>query len=221
MAVCDPSKAMHIWYLLWQELYFRMQEGAVCGRIPFDGIPSFLRSLAVVWPEAKEEEISVLFERAIIGTRLLVRDGNDYVSPRFIILNAKIGHQSKESKGGSAKWYKGKMKNLESEAFQQSLLIAPDKFVDETGQPLTGEETKRVVRLIKACDNALFQKDRGPEGFTEGLIQQARAVLKRYTDDEINVVCNNVAQKRGHPALNGVVTEKLFPIFGDISFQLN
>jgi hypothetical protein len=116
--------------------------------------------------------------------------------------------------------YTQRMKKAQSQTFQQSLLISEAKLVDEQGEPLPAEEVRRVMRLIVACDNALFKPNRPPFGYTEGLIQEARGVLKRFTDEEIDMVCRTVALHRNHPSLNGVITEKLLPMFADVVKKL-
>lgn len=213
------SKAFHIWYLVWQELFFRVQDGLPCGRLPVSGVPSLLRSLAEVEPD--EIKCRDIFDNAIVkASRLLILQGDDYVCPRFIVLNAYIGKPSLASQGGSRKNFLARQRNIDEGSVGQGLLIPQSLFVDESGNPLTGEESRRIVRLIRSCDNALFQPERPPVGFSEGLIQQARLVLKQLDDEEINQVCNLVSKKRGHSILEGLVTEKWLSEFSGIVTQL-
>ena len=208
------ERALFVWFVLWQELAYRAQEGGCPGRLPKVETASFLAALEPVEADAQKREqlLNLAFH-----SRLLVLDGEDYVCPRFAVLHGDMGQQRTQAqRGGDMRAYKQRMKKAGGAAFQQSLLISESKLVDEEGQPLAAEEVQRVTRLIVACDNALYKDPRPSFGFTEGLIQDARAVLKRFTDEQIDFVCNQVALHRNHPALNGLTAEKLLPMFGDI-----
>jgi hypothetical protein len=113
-----------------------------------------------------------------------------------------------------------RMKKAQGQSFRQSLLINEARFVDDEEKPLSAEAVKRVMRLVVACDNALFKPNRLPFGYTEGLIAEARGVLKKFGDEEIDLVCRTVALHRNHPALNGVTTEKLLPMFDEVVRRL-
>ena len=209
----DASKAFHAWFVVWQDLFFRAQEGGSVGRLPATGVPALMQSLMAIFPEEEKCRQALL--------TILQVDGEDYVSPRFILLNAYIGRPSLSSMGGSAKSYLSRQKRVSAEALQQGLLISPNKFIDDAGNPLNGEECRRIVRLIRSCDNALFQSERKPEGFSDGLIAEARRVLQQFDDEQINQICLNVSRRRGHVILEGMVTEKLLPDFGGITSKLN
>lgn len=211
------ERSLFIWFVLWQELRYRAQEGNCPGRLPGVEVPLLLAALSLAEPdEAAQRDI---FDH-IVSSGLLKPDGQDFVCPRFALLHGAEPNRSQAQKGGDMRAYTQRMKKATSQTFQQSLLISEAKLVDEQGEPLLAEEVKRVMRLIVACDNALFKPNRPPFGYTEGLIQEARAVLKRFSDEEIDLVCRTVALHRNHPSLNGVTTEKLLPIFPDIMKKL-
>jgi hypothetical protein len=207
------ERALFVWWTLWQELGYRAQEGNCPGRLPLADVPSFLASLEPTEPNA-EQRAQLL--QHLVSVRLLKQDGEDFVCPRFAMLHGEMGQRSQAQRGGDMRAFKLRMKKAGGQSFQQALLISETKLVDAEGQPLAAEEVKRVTRLIVCCDNALYKDPRPSYGFTEGLIQDALRVLKRFTDEEIDFVCNKVALHRNHPALNGFTTEKLLPVFTDI-----
>ena len=204
------SKAYHVFYLVWQELFLRAQEGAPKGRLPASQVPGLIRTLLEVEPDpAKCDE---MFHKAIVEqSRLLERDGEDLVCPRFMVLNAQTGKGSAASIGGSRKSFMTKQKRLQADAFQQSLLIRPEVFIDGDGKKLDSDQVKRVMRLVISCDNALYKPERMATGYSEGLIQAALSVLAKFTDEEINLMVTKVSMNRDHPALNGMVAERLLP----------
>jgi hypothetical protein len=212
------ERSLLIWFILWQELRYRSQEGNCAGWLPGAEVPIFLTALSPLESEgSKQQEI---FQK-LIEVGVLKPDGQDFVCPRFALLHGNdANHRSQAQRGGDMRAYKLRLKKAEGQSFQQSLLINEAKFVNEAGEPLSAEEVKRVMRLIVACDNALFKPNRLPFGYTEGLIQEARDVLKQYADEEIDLVCRTVALHRNHPSLNGVTTEKLLPMFGEIAKKL-
>jgi hypothetical protein len=211
------ERSLLIWFVLWQELRYRAQEGNCPGRLPAAEVPVVLAALSIAEPdESAQREIF----NQIVASGLLKPDGQDFVCPRFALLHGAEPNRSQAQKGGDMRAYTQRMKKAAGQTFQQSLLISETKLVDEEGQPLPAEEVKRVMRLIVACDNALFKPNRPPFGYTEGLIQEARAVLKRFTDEEIDLVCRTVALHRNHPSLNGVTTERLLPMFAEVAKKL-
>jgi hypothetical protein len=212
-AILGLERALFVWWTLWQELGYRAQEGNCPGRLPGAEVASFLAALEPTEPNA--EKRAQIFDQ-LVAARLLKRDGEDYVCVRFAMTHSDMGQRSQAQRGGDMRTYKMRMRQADNQAMQQSFLINEARLVDEQGQPLSAEQVKRVTRLIVACDNALYKGARPDYGFTEGLIQEALRVLKRFTDEDIDYVCNRVALRRNHPALNGVTTEKLLPMFDAI-----
>ena len=54
-----------------------------------------------------------------------------------------------------------------------------------------------------------------------GLVAQALAVLKKYSDEEIDFVVRLVAKRRGHPALGLMTPEKMLASFGELTEKLS
>ena len=214
-AAVGVSRAYHIWFILWSELFFRAQEGQSQGRLPGKGVPAFIQNLAEVEPDAPKRR--ELFEQVLVAQAgLLEPDGEDYVCPRFLILNGQAGKPSRERMGGNRKEFLRRQRGVAADAMEQSFLLPKDVFVDAEGVPLDGDRVKRVMRLIISCDNALYKPERPKLGYSEGLIQEALKVLARYADEEIDMVVNRLSFHRDHPRLNGMTTEKLLPQFGDM-----
>jgi hypothetical protein len=212
------ERALFLWWTLWTELGYRMQEGVSPGRLPAGDVPMLLAALEPLGGALEERKL--LLEH-LVTAKWLRADGADYVCPRFALLHGDAGAQRTiAQRGGDMKNFYQRQKKAQAQAFQQSLLIPPSRFVNEENQPLDSELTKRVMRVIVACDNALFRESRQPFGFTEGLISSALRVLRKHTDEEIDYVCRTVAKHRYHPVLSGVVTEKLLDQFGEMVAKL-
>jgi len=91
----------------------------------------------------------------LVLVRLLKKDGEDFVCPRFAMLHSEMGQRSQAQRGGDMRAFKLRMKKAGGQSFQQALLIPDTKLVDAEGQPLAAEEVKRVTRLIGAVIRAL------------------------------------------------------------------
>ncbi len=213
-ALGGVGAAHTLWWELWRELGYHAEEGYALGRLPGEAVLGFTAALG---------EQGLAGEAAwglLLSSKLLLVEGSDYFCPRFAILNGDLRAVKRESLGGNMKKFHGSQRKAEVNLFQQTLLISGDKFKDAEGVALDPEETRRVTKLIIGCDNALFKNERPSPGFTEGIIQDALAVARRFTDDEINQVLIDVARKRTHPFLNGITTERLLPQFRDMASKL-
>lgn len=217
------ERALLVWWVLFQELKYRAQEGGLVGRIPKadrGGLESAIEER--MGPGRVNGDGGAPppgWLAALLESKLLVEDGDDYVCHRFAVLHGgeEPGGRTMSQRGGDMRSFTMKMRRLdESGAFQQSLHIADTKLVDEAGQPLDPDLVKRVTRLVVACDNALFKPTRPPMQFTEGLVQEALRVARRHTDAEVDYVVKTVARHRHHPALNGLTTERLLPRFEEV-----
>jgi len=217
------ERALLLWWELWRELGYWAQEGHSLGRLQGEQVQGFINSLVAsgLAPDVKTCRETVFDGVLIKASKLLVPDGEDFVCQRFVVLNSDMRQRGcKERMGGSMKAFQAKQKKLAGAVMQQTLSIAGFKFVDEAGNPLDSETTKRITRLIISCDNALFKPERPNVLFTEGLIQSALTVVKRLNDEAIDHVMRNVALHRDHPFLNGMTTEKLLPQFEGVMPKL-
>lgn len=219
----NAQRALMAWWILYSSLNYLAQEGHPVGRIPEGELPLFKKTLDVIAEENQLdglEKILYLFD-LFVEVKLLKADGPEYICPRYQVLNAygRFG-KSLSSLGGSMKAYRKRQESVDADAMQQSLNIHESKFVDTESVPLSPEVTKRVTRLIIACDNALYKSSRPAAGFTEGLIQDALKIAGKFSDEEINYVCEQVALHRSHPAINGLTTERLMPQFSDMVRKL-
>ncbi len=212
------ERALFVWWTLWQELGYRVQEGGQPGRLAQADVPMFTSALAPVLPEPNKQQDAL---QALVSCNLLKPDGVDFYCPRFALLHGQVAaNRSQAQQGGDMKAFNQRMKKAPQQAFQQSLLTPVNKLVDGNGQPLSADLVKRVMWLITACDNALFKEMRPEFTITEGLVQSALEVTQRYSDEEILAVSRKLVKHRTHPALLGMTTEKLLPMFGDVVGKL-
>lgn len=217
-ALGDFNAALSAWYLLYQDLRYRQQDGQPAGRIPLCEENQLLQVFELVSPDegVRRKIIAVMEEAGVLR-----RDGEEWLCLRFISMHAGTERTTRDVSrmGGHARSFALRQRKLNS--FQQSLGILPDKFVDQNGEPLPPELVERVTRLIITCDNALALGDRPEVAFTEGLIQTAAEVCLRLNDEQIMEVARTVAIHRDHPRLAGMTTERLLPDFEKISREIN
>ena len=228
----SEASALLVWWVLFCEFHYRLQEGETAGRASraevagmLDELRGLLKSEMPKSETAAPDDVwkrdRLELERIVMESGLLRGDGDEVVCPRFQALHgAGTGARSAAQRGGDLRAFDLRQRRVEEQAFQQSLGIAASKFVDEKGEPLDNEATRRVTRLIVGCDNALFKGSRPPIGFTEGLIQDGLRVLAKYREAEVDALLRHVALARGHPALNGMTTEKLLPQLGEMAGKL-
>lgn len=209
------ARALLAWYILFQELLYRLEDGGAVGRIPVTEIPVFMRAFERVAPDAEAQQ--KLYGR-FNEVRLLQVQGDDVVCPRFMSLHGGVsaGPRSAPQTGGDMKAFNSKVKRATNQIFQQTLAIPESILVDADKEPLPPETITRLTRLVVVCDNALFKPQRPTVGYTEALIQSGLRVLKKYSDEEIDHVARTVVKNRNHPMFNGINTEKLLEMFGEI-----
>lgn len=225
------ERALGVWFVLWQELGYRCQEGGSPGRLLAGDVPGLKGALEIFEaavpltpdpsPRGEGNRVDEIFGE-LVKCRLLVADGEDWVCPRFALLHGEAHlARSQAQRGGDMKAYLARQKRAEGEVFKQSCLIPEARLVDGEGQPLEADLVKRLMRLIVACDNALFKGTRPHYLFTEGLIADALEVLRKYSEEEVDLVLRTVVKHRNHPALGGMSAEKLLPKFGEIVGRLD
>ena len=214
----DVVHANHVYTAIWRALALLGQEGRDPGRVTPADRPLFEQICASVTPDP-----AALFAALVEGIKLFVRDGEDLVCLRFAQCNTHLreGARTMNQRGGDIRAFTRRCARIESEAFQQTLLIQPDKLVDADGRTLDGVTVRRLKLLVMRVDNALFKPTRPPYLYSEELIQVALVVLAKMTDGEIAEVARHIALNRAHPALNNMSTEKLLPDFGSILTSLS
>lgn len=221
-ASLGPARALWLWWTAWRELAYLMQEGLAPGRIRAEDKPGFVAALVMPLGselnDCKPAEASEHLWNLLLSSHLLKPDGEDWVCPRFALLQEGPSHRSAAQRGGDAKAYAARQKQMPGVAFQQALQISETKLVDEHDEPLTKEMRERVTRLVVSCDNALFKNLRPAHGYSEGLVQDALRVLAKFPDEQIAAVCKFVSEHRRNPMLT--TTERLLPVFGEITRML-
>lgn len=219
-ASLGPTRALWLWWTAWRELAYLMQEGLAPGRIRAEDKSGFVAAL-VLPPDSDDSNPAEAGEHLwslLLSSHLLKADGEDWVCARFALMQEGPTHRSAAQRGGDAKAYEARQRQMPGLAFQQALQISESKMVDEHGEPLTKEMRERVTRLVVSCDNALFKNLRPPHGYSEGLVQDALRVLANFTDEQIAAVCKFVSDHRSNPMLT--TTERLLPVFGEITRML-
>lgn len=215
---------LYFWFL-WRDLAQLSQEGVPLGRMKPANIAAFLSLLVDENIFHNHDQAKIFHGEHLLSTsenpgRLLVTEGEDWVCPRFINLNAELAAKPRESRGGFGRSFALKMKKFENQMMQTGLRLPSDSFIDTaTHQPLDPAEVERVQRLVVSCDNALDQT-RPPIGWSEGLVALALLVIRKYKDDEIYYICRKIAVNRNHVNLRGMRTETLLPKFSTITSDL-
>lgn len=216
----DAGSALLAWYVLWQQLAYRAQDGTPAGRLPGSDVATVVDALEDLHGAVTDRR--ALFDFFESPMKLLIRDGEDYVCPRFAGLNSHLSPvaRSREQRGGDMKAFVHHQKKLEDGALELGLAVDGSKFKDKDGQPIMPEEARRAWWLISTCDNALFKPARPPYGFTEALIGDAVDVVRRHGDESIRSVARRLVENRVHPFVSGLTTERLLPQFGSIVAKL-
>jgi hypothetical protein len=206
-------RAVYVWTMLYRDLAYLAQEGNQPGWIHAKDVPMLARSMG---------EGEGFIEHLVEPVKLLIKQDEGFICPRFAMLNSSgmAGGRTREQRGGDMRAYNQNQKRAGESLMQQALEIPGENFKDGEGQPLSSDEVKRVMWLIRACDNALFKPERPNFGFRGELVANAAEIVRRMLDEEIDAVCRKVARNRAHPALIGMTTEKLLPGFGQMAGQL-
>lgn len=158
----------------------------------------------------------------------LLREGDNFRCPMFERNNRNSPLTgSMQSRGGKASAFQKRVKIVEQRSMGEVLAISGEFLVDASGQPLSKDVCERMHRLVVRCDLALGKRAHQPKEFTPELIQNAVTVVMAMTDDEIDKIIDLVIDNRpsqsaaGHPALQGMDTEKLIPRLNEIRVALS
>lgn len=219
-----PARAVFVWWTVWQELGYLMQDGHPPGQVSAEALPAFLQAFL---PEFDGAAAQQLWERDLVqqgerDPRLFRKHGEGFLCLRFAALHGDVpGPRSREQKGGDLRAFDRRMAAAGPASFQQSLALPAEFLRTAAGEPLPAEMGQRATRLVIACDNALFKPERPGYGWTEGLIQSAVRVLDKFTVEQTDQVCRLIAAHRNHPALSGLTTERLLDQFTDVAGKIS
>jgi hypothetical protein len=209
-AAPDLVRAAYVYHGIFRDLAYLAREGRDPGRVTPAEVGLFHKVIA-----RATEKVDALWA-ALVATEaapygMFIQDGEDVVCVAFAKVNAHISPnaQTKESRGGVMKAFYAEVKRGESESFQMMLGIDAKHLVDANGAALV----KRVKWFIVACDGALGKRTRPGYHYSRELVQNAVQILTKYTNAEAFTICQYIAKNRMHPALNGMATEALLPIF--------
>lgn len=206
----DARTLVFLFFRLWREFGYEAQSTGRVGHLS----TASLNLLAADFPDLKADLACSLVEARLIEPaeggyhcELFARS-NKHLDP-----NARPMHLRAADVSAWAR----RQKHVVAEAAQQSLLVDEKIFADAEGAPLAPDEVRRLTVLVKSCDNALFRADRTPAQFTTGLVLDALTVLREHTEDEIQLVLDQLARKRTHPAVKGLTAEALLADFRNLA----
>ena len=199
---------------LWRELGYLARQGNLPGRLTSRDADMFLRELDRdgVPTEALLPQLE--------GCGLLTKGelpGVEWMCRPFVLANGQMTASALSSRGGEARAYRYRIEALTAVSAQLSLLISPSVLVDDQGQPLSPDLVERVRLIIALADSALAAKPRPAAEYSAGLVQSALAVARQYTDGQIRETCRKLYFARNHPALHGLVAEKLLARFTELA----
>jgi|HubBroStandDraft_1064217.scaffolds.fasta_scaffold65046_2 hypothetical protein len=211
------QSALALVFTLFQELAYQAEAGSPVGLLQkkaVGGIAERLTSFARgVEPGG--------FMAALLQSNWLTPQGEDYFCPRFKDMNLTLGEfSSQNTRGAFARAFAIKLQRVDGEAMQLGMNLLPKVLVDEQGQPLDETTSLRVTRIILLCDKALGLGERQSYSISEGLIQNALKVVRKFENPAIDAVLRKVTMKRKHPMFNGMRTDRLLEQFEKIAGEV-
>ena len=222
----DPPNVMAaatVHLCLYTELAQRAQQGEPLGHLSRKAQASLIESLkaveSVTGPLDGDKGVEFL-RRFCTVTNYLVESDQEFICPVFIQRNPDIDFRKREERGGDIRVYNHRLRKIPATAMQMGLELNPEKFHNADGSPMDRMMTNRVMMLIVNVDSALYQPDRQHYAYTEGLIQNAAAVLNKFTEEQITMTCRRLAMNRAHPILAGISAEKVLAEFDSFAQKL-
>lgn len=172
------------------------------------------------------QPMAAMFERslpapgvsALLKCGLLKEVDGGYHCHRFAQTNEHLdpAHVPQHIRGANVSKFVRAQRRAQHEVMQQGLLLVPEKFVRPDGHPMSAEESRRCLFVVKTMDNALFRPDRAPHEFTEGLMHDALRLATVWNDDQVAMAAEQIVRNRAHPLLSGMNTEKLLAGLPDL-----
>lgn len=199
---------------LWRELGYLGRQGNLPGRLTAMDADMFLRE--VDRDGVPTEALLAKLETCGLLTKSEL-SGVEWVCRPFVLANGQMTANALSARGGEARAYRYRSEAHTAASAQLALLIPMDVLVDDQGKRLAPEEVERVRLIIALADSALAAKPRPAAGYSAGLVQSALAVARQYTDGQIREVCRKLYHARNHPALHGMVAEKLLARFTELA----
>lgn len=218
-ALGSSQAATHVWFVLFQQLLYRLQDGNPPGRLFKNDVPFLVESLPTVGDHNPQEIFELLVKpeaETSQSNSLLLREGEDFVCPRFHDLYRSTSlHRSNAQRAADQKHFNQRIKDLPNEVMELGLSLPREKFVDAAGAPLDGPTMQRIIWLIRLCDNALFRPTRPLFQYPESLVQNALLIVRRFTEDEINSIGRTISRNRENPMLIALTTDRLIEPDGE------
>ena len=186
--------ACAVFLVLWREL-------AYLAEIQRLGFIRSEQAVRVIEREFRKPDGNA-FERDPIGTlvkaTILLECEDGYECRAFAVHNAHLGVDfvNPAGKGAFFSGLKAKRAYYDREAREQINTLDRSRFVRPNAEPMTEEEIRRVIMLIKLIDNVYGRVARTPREYSPGLIADAYRVSIKHRTDLISGVCYVLASKR-------------------------
>lgn len=196
------------WLLLWRDLAYAAQ----CS--PLGVLPQPQAELFNATAQASGQQERALDILRRCDNLLVPVEGGLYCA-LFASQNKHLApdHVSMQRVGGKKRGVEARARAIEVEATQQMTLIDPKLFTRPDGLAMNPDETRRTVMLVRMLDHYLGQPSRLQAHFSQGLVQDAYQVLRKYDEEQIKRFCTWLAIHREsghlHPAIPTTTEEIL------------
>jgi hypothetical protein len=168
-----------------------------------------------------------IVDRLIEPCKILsVQDGEWLTCASFAELNTglRIENRTQHQRGADMRAFQLRMRSADEKTNQQLLHIPSEIMVDEGGVPMDSQTVNRVRFVIVSFDNALFLSERPAWNYNRTIVQLALAKVREVENEpeesfrgRVIETCRRLVLKRGHAALNGMVTERLLTNWTEIT----
>jgi hypothetical protein len=213
---CGASLASHLFLRLWIEFGHVASVASKVGFLSERGMELFQAEVeSVVKPDALASALVGDAERRDLKFLFPVEGG--FECPRFAQLNGHLDPKSKpmHQKGYEASRYLRRLRREQAEATGQALLLPTEHFTTAEGARMDAEMIRRIEILVRTVDNALGRVARPPTEFSRGLVLDAYAIAREFTDLQVYEACRKIHDFRGHAAMPETA-EKLLPKWNEI-----
>jgi hypothetical protein len=189
--------ATFLWARLWVELGLLVQTTNQPGRLSLQDAELFKPTVNGVFGD----NCDPLAE--MVKAEWLQAEEGGYRCAMFAEYNAHLAgnFMTKEEKGNVRSALVRQGKRLAIEAVAQGMLLPVEMFERPDGTRMNDTEQNRCMVLVKNLDNALGLPGRKNADFTQGLINDAFAVVAEHDADQLRQFYFWVAEHRGKPTV--------------------
>ena len=182
--------ASHVALRLWCDLAF----AAVV-----HGQPGLLDAQDAKWlANGLEREIdqSGILD-ALLGARLLARDGDNYRCRLFAKSNPELsaGYLKPTLRASFTLAFNAKVEKATKRALDVAITLPAGCSLDDAGHPIPKESLWVAIKLILVCDSLLGLDTRSPSDFEPGIICHAHRLVVHYTPKQLEVILRRLHQR--------------------------